>query len=247
MDIPVAALERCRAFVDAASRVVVSSRKEVRARAYASYVGVKMGACMVAAGQAKRVAMEEDHSDLDTLGWLLSSVCMSKTEAEEASKQRRGFRLWGLFGDSPGRERIEALEGILWRVIQAFDDRSKLARAQIEGDELSAANQQRLDVLWSADRALAVGLEGVIRALDSIGKSPKGATMRKRCDDIAAAVLDARGPHGRWATTQETGFACTALAMYFHAVETGAGPSVGTDDTLGVRLTFNNQVFLYFT
>lgn len=176
---------------------------------------------MVEAAQAKRVAMEEDHSDLDTLGWLLASVCLSRTESEEPKRRLGNIRtFWGLLGDSPSRQRLEVLEALLWRLFEAFEART----APSAGAPGSAISENDLDhsfdAFHSPSRAAAVALEAVVRASAELGKSAKATTIARRADELAAVVLSHRSSEGTWRTTHEMAFCARSLALYFASQET---------------------------
>ena len=228
--IPTAALDRCRSFVDSASRTPVSSRKDVRARAYATYVGVKMGACMVSAAQAKRVAMETDHGDLDTLGWLLGSVCLSAILHQDGQAKRpasgRFSSLWGLFGggsSNVNKEREDAMDALMERVVDIFDHGSTI----IDGEEAIMADRHVYDpdYLHSEGRAVSVALEGLQLAVSEMAASGNKslvvkqhlALMSEKLVQMSERILGLRWADGTWASLHESAFACLGLARYYIA------------------------------
>lgn len=219
IEVPLVALERCRAFVDSASRAPITSRKDIRARAYATFVGVKMGACIVSASQARRVAMEDDHSDLDTLGWLLGSVCVNNSQSTDGKKKPAPGRLasfWGLFGvDAAAKERGEALDALVTRLLDVFANR----KVTLPRESGVAAPQ--FDYLYSSCRGLGVALDCLLLALDEMtqNKSPKLASVQRDMDAMSKELLSSRATDGCWETSQETCFCTMALARFFNTYE----------------------------
>ncbi len=231
-----AALDRCRAFVDSASRVPVLNKRDVRARAYATFVGVKMGACLVSAAQAQRVAMEDDHSDMDTLGWLLSSVCLSSTllrKQEEAKKKAGGgrFSFFGLFGSGEAavaKERETATDTLVARLFDVFD------RSYREESRSSSS----FDCFATETRGRCVALESVLLTLGEMaGKTASASRIQKKLPELASKILSARTSSGTWQTSHEACFACVALSKYL-----GSLPSIGDGGAIAESVLYGGDI-----
>jgi hypothetical protein len=227
-----AALDRCRSFVDAASRVPVLNKRDVRARAYATFVGVKMGACLVSAAQAQRVAMEEDHGEMDTLGWLLSSVCLSSAllRKQEESKKKAGggrFSFFGLFGASDAaatKERDSAMDTLVARLFEVFDR--------------SQQPQSDHDCFASETRGRCVALESALLMLGELaGKGASVSRLQKRLPELAINILAGRVSSGSWMSSHEACFACVALGRHLSLLPLSPG-----DGTMADTLLFGGEV-----
>ena len=210
-----ASLDRCRSFVDSASRAPITSKKDVKARAYASYVGAKMGACVVSAAQAKVVAMEEDHCDLDTLGWLLGAVCLSLKLLDLPKKKSRFSTLWTMLGpDTASKERADALHAIVGRMLDLLEGKI-VVKPEV------TKYSSHYDFLSSETRGLAVAFEGLQRVLeepdDTIAKL--GNLSKKELIHVYELIMSKRLWNGRWGTIHESCFCCVALARYFTTLE----------------------------